>query len=519
MAPPAHLRGRAVKRSAEAAARRWRQMRFADLLRDARTTEGCQLNLPVFSSSPSTALGDITVNLHTNHALLQTWWELEHYGFIQLHPAPSTAAEGTAPPLVTTEVHVHVGPPTHEGYPHALEVETANWTEGVLRGEAYAYRHHGQRPPAGPSSFLSPVRWLNQPLLDGFVSRRLDAHRGVTSAAMLHTREMAQRLGRLLPPHEVSPYYSADELLHRWLVFGEEAQLVPTGDEERGAPTMTPCDAADHLRRVLQIALGGVLLPSLQGVWLSGAVLTHRQTGEAVYLLGPRQSGRTTLALHCLNALGPDVMLTASEDFILSTAPDSATASGPAAPSFLHVSIPCAVPVGLGAVLGTLRPNEPVAAHVRSPLLASPEHITQLLRNSDGVLWHMAHKHRVLIPEVEFPGTSQGNCWRPAVVGRAKGIVLLGWSVEELYTTAAAESRTRVTTGTLLEHWGYLEQLASRNALLRGHHLLHSAYSETAAWERLVEMWKATAATTAVAHISGSVNFNVAVDAVRKLLA
>ncbi|CCW63983.1 unnamed protein product [Phytomonas sp. EM1] len=420
MPPPLYIRGKGIRKATEAAVRRWQQLRFDELRDQLATKFSGELRLPIFCSATLSqpqpnppASPYISINLRANRSDLIQWLAIEHFGFF--HPEGKTSVETVAlpRPLASSEVTLHVGPPKPIGYPTSIEAETLNWAEGVLRGEAHAYNHfYDDFTDPSSKGYLPPVRWITQRLLDGAVSRRVDAHYGVTDRSTLETRRLARRLfSRHLPLHQLSPYYALDELLGRWGLFGEAGQMLPPSNP---APEAAEGDPAAHLSRVQQLALGGALLPAFHGVWLRGAVLTHRGSGATVLLLGPRRSGKTTLALHCL-AASPEVLVTAAENFFLCPGRYVAGMLGVSEPpstpeggAFLIASVPGSVSVGLGAVVGSLQSNPALSASVRPPALATPSAARQLLQNSDGVVWGMSQKFRVHLEET-FPPLKGGG--------------------------------------------------------------------------------------------------------------
>ncbi|CCW69726.1 unnamed protein product [Phytomonas sp. Hart1] len=194
---------------------------------------------------------------------------------------------------------------------------------------------------------------------------------------------------------------------------------------------------------------------------------------------------------------------------------------GPARGSFFLASVPGSVSVGLGAVAGSLCPNSALAAAVRPPALANPSTARQLLRNSDGVLWGMAQKYQVHLEEAFH--TSRGPRCCPAVLGPLRGIVLLGWDVEELFRTGRVHVDSAVRQMPLEKAWDYLGHLDDKAALVQGHYLLRSVYDEASGFQHLKRIVDDALDENQpngidVFQLVGSVNFQLAIKVVNDLL-
>lgn len=556
------MRGKGHKRAAEKAFKQWQRLHF-DTLFDSRampTPVHATLRLPVVAAgapSLSTATASsIDLHLSTNHRGVTEWWESEYGSFLGADQTPrmaASAANATAV-IASSQVAAHVGPPAGGlGYPTYIAEEAKQWTEGVLRGETYAYEHADgpsgwTAPPPEPNGapYLTPIRWLRQPLLDGFVAQRLTAHAGVTTPALLDARRAAAALGQLLPPFDLSPFYAASELLDRWCLFGTPTSLVPAPSAAAGSATMAATsavdDAAAHHRRAADLALAAAVLPNFHATWMNGAVVRDASTGRSVLIVGPRASGKTTVALHCVSPSAHErgeavsassedaqLRLTAAEHFFLGAgtpvtrmigAPLTATAT----PSVFVCAVPHRVEVGMGAVLGTLRPNPALTAVTAlPPFLSTDAGVRAFLANPDGVIWKMSMHYHVRLQDV-----CGGPSWQPASVSALAGVVLLDWDVDELAATSAAPARTRVRRIPL--HAGGLEELLTRGRdyLFRGHYLVRSVYDDAnegpARLSKLLEEeWAvhppANTSAAALHCIEGSVNFDVATKLVKELLA
>ncbi|KAG5487741.1 hypothetical protein LSCM1_08107 [Leishmania martiniquensis] len=567
------MRGKGHKRLAARSFHQWQKLHYNALCdRHMPTPLGATMRLPVrHAVQPSSSLpvpASVDLSLTTNSDAVLQWWRREYEPFLARDrgaegtagAAPSAAT--TAHRLVSAHVSAHVGPPAAPlGYPDYIVLEAQQYTEGVLRGETYAYQHAAATgavpapPPGAP--YLSPVKWIQQPLLDGFVAQRLTAHVGVTTGSLLDARRTAMALGRQLPPCALSPFYAASALLDRWCLFGDAAAVAPSTPPPSSSsgtaldgtcPSQQPQDAVMHHLRITELALGAALLSNYRAVWLNGAVLSHPRTGRAVLVVGPRRSGKTTLALHCLSAAamqgssnasgGDDVRLTAAERFFLAAGTpvrrmiDPASAR-PASPSIFACSLPHHITVGLGAVLGTLRPNPGLAATVELPLfLRSEAGLRAFLRNTDGVLWNMNKAYRVRLEDTHTASAPRASSqWDPVVVNALAGVVLLDWNVEELASTAPTPVRNAVREIPL--HDGGVDELLTRaqNYLFHGHHLLRPAYDPAKdAPARLADALAGElAAATPPPHgggtapalhcIEGSVNFDLATRLVLSLLS
>ncbi|AYU75742.1 hypothetical protein, conserved [Leishmania donovani] len=563
------MRGKGHKRLAARSFQQWQKLHYNALCdRQMPTPLHATLRLPVRrvahppSSCPS-APASVDVQLATNSSAVLQWWQREYDPFLLGCDASAQRTAGPTPPattathvLASTRVSAHVGPPAPPlGYPDYIAIEARQHTEGVLRGETYAYHHAAAvgtvpAPPPG-AAYPSPVKWIQQPLLDGFVAQRLTAHTGVTTGSLLDTRRTAMALGRQLPPVELSPFYAASALLDRWCLFGEAAAVVPSMPASSGATldgTQQPHDAAAHHLRIAELALGAGLLSNYRAVWLNGAVLSHPGTGRSVLVVGPRRSGKTTLALHCLSAAAIQasssasgdggVRLTAVEHFFLASGMPVRRMLDPASarlasPTIFACSLPHHITVGLGAVLGTLRPNPGLAAAVElPPFLQCEAGLRAFLRNTDGVLWNMSKTYRVRLEDTyraSSPDTS--TQWDPVVINTLAGVVLLDWNVEELASTSPTPVRNAVRKIPL--HDGGVEELLKRahDYMFHGHHLLRTVYDApqdaparlagalTDEWDTAQPQSLADGTAPALHCIEGSVNFDLATQLIMSLLS
>ncbi|GET85570.1 hypothetical protein, conserved [Leishmania tarentolae] len=562
------MRGKGHKHLAARSFQQWQKLPYNALCNDQMPTPlHATLRLPLRrvaqpSSSPSTP-ASVDVHLATNNTAVLQWWQREYDPFL-VRDAHAQKRTGTTPTathvLASTRVSAHVGPPAPPlGYPDYIAIEAKAYTEGVLRGESYAYHHTDvvgavAAPPPGVA-YLSPVKWIQQPLLDGFVAQRLTAHTGVTTGSLLDTRRTAMALGRQLPPFEQSPFYAASALLDRWCLFGEAAAVaVPPTPSSWGAAldgarqSQQPHDPATHHLRIAELALGAAVLPNYRAVWLNGAVLSHPGTGRSVLVVGPRRSGKTTLALHCLSAAARQasssassdkgVRLTAAEHFFLAAGLPVRRMLDPASarrtsPTIFACSLPHHITVGLGAVLGTLRPNPSLAAAVElPPFLQSEAGLRAFLRNTDGVLWDMSKTYRVRLQDIRRASSPDtGVQWDPVVVNTLAGVVLLDWNVEELARKSPTPVRSAVREIPL--HNGGVEELLKRakDYMFHGHHLLRTVYN--APQDAPARLASALADEWDTAHprslddgpapalhcIEGSVNFDLATQLIMGLLS
>ncbi|KPI83923.1 hypothetical protein ABL78_7041 [Leptomonas seymouri] len=577
------MRGEGRQRVAQRAFKQWRKLHF-DHLFDSRHLSSplhATLRLPVTttgaatpSTPPSTSAlpsAAIDLQLSTNHRAVVEWWHTEYGTFLSATPncrEESTPVEGAdisvAPPVIaSSRVVAHVGPPAAPfGYPAYISAEAEQWTAGVLRGEAYSYQHADvvnglafAPPPPADAPYLQPVRWIQQPLLDGFVAQRLTAHAGVTTGALLDARRSAAALGRQLPPFDLSPFYASHELLDRWCIFGEPSALLPSTTTAAAGPTpvssVKSADAAGHHRRAAELALAAAVLPSYKATWLNGAVVSNKSTRKCVLIVGPRSSGKTTLALHCIaptsaaptaNNSGSGVsggegdahvQLTAAEHFFLGAGtPVQRMLHAPpptnpdVAPQVFICALPHRVKVGIGAVLGTLRPNPALAATTALPgFLRTDADLRAFLTNTDRGIWEMSMHYHVALHDLCSRGAP--SPWQPAGINALAGVVMLSWNTDELASTAPVPVRTRVRHLPL--HAGGLQELLTRGRdyLFHGHYLLRSVYDEAVEGPArlaglLDEEWAAhppAAAAPALHCVEGSVNFDAATQLVRRLLA
>ncbi|CAD2222654.1 hypothetical protein, conserved [Angomonas deanei] len=477
------MRGKAYKKTAEKSFKRWQNTRFSSLLENLPAPITAALHFPVQGARPGEVpFGSVTVHLSANAQPLMDHLHLTYHSFYQAdYRTPATV------PLAESEVRLHVGPPQHFGYPTALELEGRQWCEAVWRSEAAAYQASLTGGSSTAEGYLPPTRWVRQGLLDGFVTQRVTAHTGVTTADMLHTHDMASQYGHALPPFDCSPYYGGHQSLRQWCLFGEGDQLDASGD---------------HVNKVLALSYHSSVLAATRGVWLRAAVVTSRESGKMAWIVGPRGSGKTTLALHCL-AAHPELELTASEDCVVSSG--SALAGRSGGNVWFAGGMPSPIKVGLGAVLGSLSPNAFVGAHHRRemlqlltgarggdtrqvdparPLTPAEEHaVHHLLQNPESVLWSMA-KNRFVSHLQEVFATQAGRhqSWRPAHVGPLAGIILLNWHCDDNRPTGVLQ------TGKGLAAAQSVFAASEELGLFKDHYLLRSEYDVETAPDALQEM-------------------------------
>ncbi|RNF00152.1 uncharacterized protein Tco025E_09043 [Trypanosoma conorhini] len=479
--------GAKVREKSTAAARYWRQLRFKTLRRQLVTPHEGEIRLPSASCAVHGApLPPVRIKVSTSHEELLRWFQLEYFGFFHPISAKEEPEDGT-----NSDLCVHVGPPKSLGYPYTLVSEVINFTEAVRRGEEHAARE-GTDLVGSPHS----TRWITQPLLDGFVSRRVVAHVGLTSSNMPQTLALARRLSLELSPSDVSPYYCANELLSSWGLFGLPD---PSSAEFR----------TDDVSRLVQLAHASTVIPMHQGLWINGAALCNDK-GDAVLILGPRRSGKTTLALHSLATSSPRLRVVGLENFYLAEAGTLVAATpSPDESTVLLMGLPTSAKVGVGALLGTLRANPTLAEAARTFQL-SPSTIQQLIRNNELTIWNIGSNHQIHIAEAF--GRQR---WCPTLIARLKGILLLNWDVQEL-------SRPHSRLSTQVLKWekrekslGLLKTLAEgkSGALFKGHYLLRSLYDETNAMNLLEDFLFGAneSSVPPLYEMRGSVSFDAAV--------
>ncbi|RNF06675.1 hypothetical protein TraAM80_03620 [Trypanosoma rangeli] len=444
--------GVSVREKTAAAARYWRHLRFKTLRRRLLTPHEGEIRLP----SPSrevhgVALPPLRIKVSTSHEELLRWLQLEYFGFFH----PTSIKEGSED-CTNSDVCVHVGPPKSLGYPYTLVSEASNFSEAIRQIEERATWEETDSVRS-----LHSTRWITQPLLDGFVSRRVVAHVGLTSGNIPQTLAVASRLKLELSPSEVSPYYCASDLLSSWGLFGVPD---PNSKEFR----------TDDVSRLVQLAHASIVLPMYRGLWMNGAALCNDK-GDAVLILGPRRSGKTTLALHCLAMSSPRLRVVGLENFYLAETGNLVdTTSGLDGLEVLLMGLPTSVKVGVGALLGTLRAN-PMLVEAAHTFQLSPSTIQQLIRNNDSTIWNIGSSHQIHIEEAF--GRQR---WCPTIIARLKGILILNWDVQEL-----SRSHSRVSSQVL--KWDSREKglrlltaLAEKKTgtLFKGHYLLRSLYDE-----------------------------------------
>ncbi|CCD14477.1 unnamed protein product [Trypanosoma congolense IL3000] len=341
-----------------------------------------------------------------------------------------------------------------------------------------------------------PTRWLTQLLLDGFVSRRVAAHVGLSADHMVETVAAARQLKVPLTPREVSPYYFANNLLSSWGIFGD----IKLDDAE---------SVRGSVSHIIQLAHAASTIPIRRSVWLNGAAICNGR-GDAVVILGPKMSGKTTLALHCLSEDAAHLRLIGLENFHL--AAESSVLSGEDSPTgyqrALLSGVPTSATVGVGALMGSLRPN-PSLVRAAHNFDCSSATIQCLMRNSEEVIWFMDRKHSVNINEAFGP-----HHWCPTWFGRLRGIILLNWDIQEL-------SRPTSSASMRLNHWSeradcvkVLRAFAQskRSALLKGHYLVRSIYDELRAQSQLEEVLFFGNDVPPVFELRGAVHFDAAVN-------
>ncbi|KEG15539.1 hypothetical protein DQ04_00041030 [Trypanosoma grayi] len=483
--------GRSVRQKAAAATRQWQQLRFQTLRRQLVTPHEGEIRLPLVSREvPAASHVPLAIKLETSHEEFLRWCQLEYFGYF--HPAP---AEGRVSGRTSTEVCLHVGPPKPLGYPYSLIAEVENFTDAVRHGEAYAAWEE-----ADEATVPHSTRWLTQSLLDGFVTRRVSAHVGLSSGSMPQTLVTARQLKVTLPPCELSPFYFANDLLSSWGVFG----ATEPSDAEF---------ANDDISRLVQLAHASAVLPMYRAIWLNGAALCN-ENGDAVLILGPRRSGKTTLALHCLAMSSARLRLVGLENFHLALANTVVNTEPPDGPTTLLMGLPASASVGLGAIIGTLRPN-PSLAMAAHGFNYSPSNIQQLVRNSEMVLWNMNSRYGVHIEEAFGP-----QRWCPTWLGKLKGIVMLNWDLQELLLPQSYVKTQALQWKSKPEIYRLLMALAENKGapLFKGHYLLRSIYDETNAPNLLEEFLSSLDESNVppLYELRGSVSFDMAVELICK---
>ncbi|KAH9598854.1 hypothetical protein LSM04_002747 [Trypanosoma melophagium] len=479
--------GATARRKTAAAARQWRKLHFKTLRKQLLTPYGGEIRLPLVSREMDLVHQPIiTIKVETNNEDLLQRCQLEHFGFF--HPISTNNSTNSN----NSEICIHVGPPKSLGCPYTLTSEADNFTEAVRKSEEKSVWEETDF-----TEVLHSTRWLTQPLLDGFVSRRVASHVGLSSETMSHTLKMAQKLNLGLPPYELSPYYFSNNLLSSWGMFGStESMNSDIGDGD--------------MSRLVNLAHASAVLPLYRSVWLNGSALCDNN-GNAVLIIGPRKSGKTTLALHCLANASPFLRLIGLENFHLapSTAIVNRSTSGDGS-KFLLMGIPSSAKVGIGAIIGTLRPN-PRLAQVSHDFNYSPSSIHRIVQNSENVIWNMGSRYQVNISEAFGP-----QRWCPTWFGQLKGIVILNWDVQELSLPQSRINPCCFQHTTRSDKRKKLTAIAekSSSALFKGHYLIRSTYDESSAFEALDNILFTDKKSEAppVYELTGSVSFDMAVQ-------
>ncbi|ORC93355.1 uncharacterized protein TM35_000012320 [Trypanosoma theileri] len=479
--------GATVRRKTVAAARQWRKLHFKTLRKQLLTPHAGEIRLPLVSREIDQApQPTITIKVETNNEDLLRQCQLEYFGFF--HPISTNNSINST----NSEICIHVGPPKSLGCPYTLTSEADNFTEAVRRSEEKSVWEETDIAEVPHST-----RWLTQPLIDGFISRRVTSHVGLNTETMSHTLMMARKLNLGLSPYELSPYYFANDLLSSWGIFSSTESLNSEISE-------------DDVSRLVNLAHASAVLPLYRSVWLNGSALCD-DNGNAVLILGSRKSGKTTLALHCLANSSSSLRLIGLENFHLapSTAVVNRSTSGDGS-IFLLMGIPSSAKVGIGAIIGTLRPN-PILAQVSQDFNYSTSIIHKILQNSENVIWNMASRYQVNISEAF--GSQR---WSPTWFGRLKGIVVLNWDIQELSLPQSSINPKCFQHQTILDKQKTLTAIAEKSstALFKGHYLIRSTYDESSAFEALdsILFTGKGSETPPVYELTGSVSFDMAVQ-------
>ncbi|KAH8607894.1 hypothetical protein ERJ75_001341000 [Trypanosoma vivax] len=489
--------GTAVRQRSVAAARQWRRVPFQRLRRQLVTPYVMEVRLPLEPAMGKAAekpplLPTINIRVETNKEAILHWCQLEYFGHVHNpETAGSESAGGSA------VVCIHSGLPRPLGCPYTLSAEAGHFADTVRRAEAQRVRQ-GEEMVEGPH----PTRWLTQPLLDGFISRRVAAHVGLFNDNMPQTLELARRLKVSLMPSDMSPYYFANELLSTWGLFGDI-------DIDNASA------AGDSVNRVIQLAHASCVASNTRSVWLNGASLCNGK-GDAVIILGPRRSGKTTLALHCLSEHPSTLKLIGLENVhVGQTGAPRHLRLPDTEPLALLMGVPASAKVGIGTLIGTLRANPHLtkAAHTFSPPLST---VQSILRNDEKTIWGMGHQYPVNISEAFGP-----RRWSPTWLGKVRGVVLLNWDIVEL-ARATSTSCTQIVEWKGKEGFLKLQDMAAQSghtSLFRGHYLLRSIYNEMEATQRLEEnLHFSIGRGPPVFEIRGAVHFDAGVKLIHRLL-
>lgn len=208
--------------------------------------------------------------------------------------------------------------------------------------------------------------WKQASLTDGFIAQQL-----TQSSPMSDDRpelvEQVEKLASNQAEVERSAYFAASDKRLEWAI----AQF-----DERKLKKIHPSNEVDS---GLGLAYWSALRKCLGVELFEAEVVSHRDDGRSVLIIGPPMSGKTTLALHALNAhpelnlLGTGTIGLAVDRNPSTGDPEQLLAFG--GPDRLHLRV--------GSVLGTLTSNPKL-----EPLMASKAmEAADLCKNSNEIIW------------------------------------------------------------------------------------------------------------------------------------
>jgi hypothetical protein len=393
-------------------ARGLRHKKFAELGLDTPTNFEGRFRL---RDRHTTSDDLVTLDVASNDASVMELLRLHLYGLVEplskvdLGPPPSVAHRRVA-------MHLGAMPIQFSGGPSFLDdsIDTFRRANIVRHTDASA------TTMSTKTDFPAPVqmkglpqintkqeRWSYGTLADGCIAIRTVDHPGLERMDTLNSEIEGGKLLRIkLDPLEKTPYIARVDDGSVWACFG-------------GPKVPTTADVEASLLDMLLWSFGSAMLRELRGVWVRGAAVCDASTGAATLFVGPKRSGKASMALHCL-AAHPSVQFLSGESSFVFVHPISQ--------ELMIASLPLSPALRLGTLMGTMQPN---------PMLQPPDIslATAAAHNSLDVIWNsMTQTHRTPIAE----SFGLDRCCSAACP--LKAIVQLDWSTDQLDVSARREA-------------------------------------------------------------------------------
>ena len=173
-----------------------------------------------------------------------------------------------------------------------------------------------------------------------------------------------------VPPHESDPFHVVSDDGGDWVLFGKGAS------------------DAKNVDSIIELAWVSSNLYTKGGVWIRGDVIASKETGKSVLLIGPKQLGKTTLALHAASMIKGAHLVSADSLNLYQAAGSGSNLSAAGFPSSLML--------GPGSIMGTMLENTRLKEVF--PDVAQDETLRSF--RDEGGLWRMQKSHLARLSDV-----------------------------------------------------------------------------------------------------------------------